>query len=51
MEGCIDWRWHYKYNILHLMIVEIYSNFDTVMIEPNDHTMLVRMFAILCASN
>ena len=39
-KGCIDWRWHYKYNYPPLFndLLKFIPSFDTVMIEPNDHT-------------
>ena len=38
-SGCIDWRWHYKYNYPPLFndLLKFIPVFDTVMIEPNDH--------------
>ena len=39
-KGCIDWRWHYKYNYPPLFndLLKFIPSFDTVMIEPNKHT-------------
>tara|TARA_B100000900_G_scaffold416238_1_gene450441 strand:+ start:12052 stop:13656 length:1605 start_codon:yes stop_codon:yes gene_type:complete len=38
-SGCIDWRWHYKYNYPPLFkdLLKFIPVFDTVMIEPNNH--------------
>ena len=39
-KGCIDWRWHYKYNYPPLFndLLKFIPSFDTIMIEPNNHT-------------
>ena len=39
-KGCVDWRWHYKYNYPPLFndLLKFIPSFDTIMIEPNNHT-------------
>jgi len=39
-RGCVDWRWHYKYNYPPLFndLLKFIPSFDTVMIAPNNHT-------------
>jgi 5'-3' exoribonuclease 1 len=39
-EGCIDWRWHYKYNYPPLLkdILKYIPYFKTEMITKNNHT-------------
>ena len=38
-KGCVDWRWHYKYNYQTLFkdLVRFIPKWDSVMIPPNDH--------------
>ena len=38
-KGCVDWRWHYKYNYPPLFkdLVRFIPKWDSCMILPNDH--------------
>ena len=42
-KGCIDWRWHYKYNYPPLFkdLFKFIPQWDSVMIQPNTHTNVI----------
>ena len=56
VEGCIDWRWHYKYNYPPLLkdLLKYIPYFQTNMIAPNDHkpvTHIVQLSYVLPLSS
>ena len=42
-SGCVDWRWHYKYNYPPLFkdLLKFIPVFDTIMIEPNNNKSVI----------